>query len=507
MRRDTAELNVIYEISKLLGSSLDIHRTLKMTMKFLCVFLDLKRATVALIEDNELVIRAAHGLSRSEIELGRYKKGEGIMGQVAKSGYPIVIPNIKDEPFFLNKTGARPDIASEDAAFLCVPVKFGREILGVLSVDRPLESKGISLDDDLRLLKIVSALIAQAVRLHGQVQQEKQELIAQRDALKFELKGKYSIDNVVGNSAAMQVVYEAVHRVAPSRATVMLMGESGTGKELIARAIHYMGPRANEQFVKLNCASIPEGLLEAELFGHEKGAFTGAANLRKGRFELAHKGTIFLDEIADLTSSLQPKLLRVLQEREFERIGSERTIKVDVRVIAATSRDLEGLVREGKFREDLYYRLNVVPVTLPPLRHRREDIGALIEFFLDKFNAENVRQVNLSPDALRLMLEYQWPGNVRELENAVERMVIMTPEDVVVPERLPLNIRASMAAATPVVGVSGKALPLLQLEKTHIIEALVKTGWVYAQAARVLGITPRQICYKVKKYGIRQDIS
>ncbi|MBF0318003.1 MAG: sigma 54-interacting transcriptional regulator [Nitrospirae bacterium] len=506
MGKDTAELTVVYEISKVLGSSLDINRTLKMTMKFLCVLLDLKRATIALMEDDELVIRAAHGLTRSEVERGRYKKGEGIMGQVAKSGYPIVIPNIRDEPFFLNKTGARSDISNEDVAFLCVPVKFGRETLGVLSVDRPLDSKGVSLDDDLRLLKIVSALISQAVRLHGQLQQEKQELIAQRNALMFELKGRYNIDNVVGNSEQMQAVYEAVHRVAPSKATVMLAGESGTGKELIARAIHYMGLRAGGQFVKLNCASIPEGLLEAELFGHEKGAFTGAANLRKGRFELAHKGTIFLDEIADLTPSLQPKLLRVLQEREFERIGGERTIKVDVRVIAATSRDLEGLVREGKFREDLYYRLNVVPVTLPPLRHRREDIGALIEFFLDRFNAENAREVSLSPDALRLMLEYQWPGNVRELENAIERMVIMTPEDVVVPERLPVNIRASMIVAMPL-GTSGQPLPLVQLERAHIVEALDKTGWVYAQAARLLGITPRQICYKVKKYGIRQDIS
>ncbi|MBF0537435.1 MAG: sigma 54-interacting transcriptional regulator [Nitrospirae bacterium] len=504
MGKDTTELTVVYEISKLLGSSLDINRTLKMTMKFLCMFLDLKRATIALMQDDELAIMAAHGLTRGEIELGHYKKGEGIMGQVGKSGYPIVIPNIRDEPFFLNKTGSRPDIKSEDVAFLCVPIKFGREILGVLSVDRLLNSKGVSLDEDLRLLKIISALIAQAVKLHRQVQQEKQELIAQRDALRFELKGKYKIDNVVGNSPEMQAVYEAVHRVAPSKATVMLVGESGTGKELIARAIHYMGPRANEQFVKLNCASIPEGLLEAELFGHEKGAFTGAANLRKGRFELAHRGTIFLDEIAELTPTLQPKLLRVLQEREFERIGSERTIKVDVRVIAATSRNLETLLKEGKFREDLYYRLNVVPITLPPLRYRREDISALIEFFLDKFNAENAREAKLSPDALKLMLEYPWPGNVRELENTVERMVIMTPEDVVVPEHLPLNIRASMPQTTPPGDASRQPMPLMQIERSHIVDALVKTGWVYAQAARVLGITPRQICYKVKKYGIRQ---
>ncbi|MBF0345925.1 MAG: sigma 54-interacting transcriptional regulator [Nitrospirae bacterium] len=505
MGKKDIELTSVYEISKLLGASLDINRTLKTTMKFLSVFLDLQRATIALIEDEELVIKAAHGLTKDEIKLGRYQIGEGVMGQVAKSGYPIVIPNVNDEPFFLNRTGARSNIKDQDIAFLCVPIKFKKEILGVLSVDRLFDTNVVSLDDDLRLLKIISALIAQSVKLHRQAQEEKLDLIAQRDALRIELMGKYRIDNVVGRSPQMQAVYEAVHRVSPSKATVLVMGESGTGKELIARAIHYMGPRANEQFIKLNCASIPEGLLETELFGHEKGAFTGAANLRKGRFELAHRGTIFLDEIADIAQSLQPKLLRVLQEREFERIGSEKTIKVDVRVIAATSKKLEALVQDGKFRDDLYYRLNVVPITLPPLRRRQEDIGDLIEFFINKFNLENSRRVSLSTESLKLMLEYHWPGNVRELENAIERLVIMTPEDVVLPDHLPLNIRTSLVQAVSSASGSRQPMPLVQIERSHIVEALGKTGWVYAKAAKMLGITPRQICYKVKKYGIRQD--
>ncbi|MBF0533696.1 MAG: sigma 54-interacting transcriptional regulator, partial [Nitrospirae bacterium] len=275
-------------------------------------------------------------------------------------------------------------------------------------------------------------------------------------------------------------------------------------KELIARAIHYMGKQSNGAFIKFNCASIPEGLLEAELFGHDKGAFTGAVTARRGRFELAHKGTIFLDEIGDLSMALQPKILRILQEREFERIGSEKTIKVDVRVIAATSKNLQLLVSQNSFREDLYYRLNVVPICLPPMRERTEDITELIEYFLKKFSKENDRAVELSDEALSLMKKYHWPGNVRELENTVERIVIMSPEDVVRVKHLPLNIRVLNQSA-----VANKAtLSLTETERNKITEALENAGWVHARAADLLGITPRQIGYKVKKYGIRRkDIS
>ncbi|MBF0565187.1 MAG: nif-specific transcriptional activator NifA [Nitrospirae bacterium] len=535
MDKRSLELNALYEISKILGSSLNLDKTLKNAMKVLSMFLDMKRGTVALKDDNELVIKAAHGLTLDEIKLGRYKLGEGIMGQVAKSGYPIVIPNVGDEPLFLNKTGSRLDIDKENIAFLCVPILFKTEILGVLSVDRLFSSATISLDEDLRLLKIIASLIGQSVQLSRKVEQERLELIAQREALKIELKGRYRIKNIVGSSNVMQEVYESVYRVSPSKATVLLMGESGTGKELIARAIHYMGPRADEPFVKFNCASIPEGLLETELFGHEKGAFTGAANARKGRFELANRGTIFLDEIADLTLSLQPKILRVLQEREFERIGGEKTIKVDVRVIAATSRDLENLVAERQFREDLFYRLNVVPIFMPPLRNRKDDIIDLVEHFLDKFNKENLRDIKLTRDAVNVMVAYSWPGNVRELENTIERIVIMSPEEVVKPEDLPLNIReprliecvkaegikingakaeslkagtAHEAETAPASQPQGQSTTTLsQVERTQIIEALSKANWVHAKAAKLLGITPRQIGYKVKKYGIRQDIS
>ena len=387
MKRDynkALEITALYEISKLLGSSLNLKSNLRGVMRVLSEYLDMKRGTVALRSNSEVSIVAAHGMTEEEIKKGRYKLGEGIIGRVAKLGSPIVIPSIGDEPLFLNKTGARKIIKKENIAFLCVPIKFKNETLGVLSVDRLFGSKVISFEEDLRLLKIIASLIAQTVKLHMEIEKEREAFLEEKENLKQQLKGKYRLENIIGQSDRMQEVFGAVHSVAPSKANVLLRGESGTGKELIAKAIHYMSPRAKGPFIKFNCASIPEGLLESELFGHEKGAFTGAMAMRKGRFELADGGTIFLDEIGDLPLALQPKILRVLQEKEFERVGGEKTTKVDVRLIAATSRNLEYLVSEGKFREDLYYRLNVVPVFLPPLREKIEDIPLLSEYFLKK---------------------------------------------------------------------------------------------------------------------------
>jgi Nif-specific regulatory protein len=275
----------------------------------------------------------------------------------------------------------------------------------------------------------------------------------------------------------MQEVFESIHRVAPSKATVLLRGESGTGKELVAKAIHYMSHKAGGPFIKFNCASIPEGLLESELFGHERGAFTGATSLRKGRFELANNGTIFLDEIGDLPLGLQPKILRVLQEKEFERVGGERTIKVDVRLIAATSRKLEELVSGGQFREDLYYRLNVVPVYLPPLRDRRVDIPLLVEYFLKKYNDENGKAVRLTPEALNTFIDYEWPGNVRELENTIERLVVMSSGKNIALADIPLNIREQSVRSRHTFQFKD-ALPstIAEIEKATILDALKKPG-------------------------------
>ena len=493
------ELAAILEVSKVLTTSFDLEKNLSLVMSALGDHLEMQRGCVFLHDpvSQHLKIVAAHGLTKENIEKGKYRIGEGIVGRVLEKRTPKVIPNIGKDPSFLNKTGSRPD--KEGISFLCVPIELKKKALGVLSVDRIYSKEHGKVDDDLRVLEIVSSLIAQFVKLWESYEAVEQE----KEKLKRELKGKYSVDNVIGLSRRMQEVFENVYRVSPTKATVLLLGESGTGKELIAKAIHYMSPRSRGPFIKFNCASIPEGLLESELFGHEKGAFTGAIASRKGKFELANKGTILLDEIGDLPIALQPKILRVLQEREFEPVGSERTKKVDVRIIAATSRNLEGLVSLGKFREDLYYRLNVIPILLPPLRDRGEDIEALIEHFLERFNKENNRSSVLDKSAMQVFLNYSWPGNVRELENTIERLVIMSPSNVISDADLPV----SLSIRRPTSSDKSKSMSsnIEEIEKSSIIHALEKCGWVQAKAARMLRITPRQIGYKIKKYGIEQQ--
>ncbi|MCX8027351.1 MAG: sigma 54-interacting transcriptional regulator [Thermodesulfovibrionales bacterium] len=501
---DTIYISAIYEITRLMGSSLNLKQNLNGVMKILSSYLNMKRATVVLRKDEtSFGIISAHGMTQEEMKKGIYRLGEGIIGKVAKHGSPIVIPNIGDEPLFLNKTGTRKVSIKSDIAFLSVPIKFKNEILGVLSVDRLIKDKNRRFEDDLRLLKIVASIIAHAVKLHNELDKQREVFIEQTNALRMELKGRYNVGNMIGISDKMQEVFEAIHKVAPSKATVLLRGESGTGKELVAKAIHYMSPRAKGPFIKINCASIPEGLLESELFGHEKGAFTGATTFRKGKFEIADKGTIFLDEIGDLPINLQPKILRVLQEKEFERVGDSKVYKVDVRLIAATSRDLESLVQNNQFREDLYYRLNVVPIFLPPLRQRKEDIIPLINYFMEKFNKENNKSVELSSEAIDVLVSYDWYGNVRELENTIERLVIMSGKNILTPSDLPLNIRHFKRSAE-YSNISNEKLTTTidEIEKREIINALKKCGGVQAKAARLLGITVRQIGYKIIKHGI-----
>ncbi len=320
--------------------------------------------------------------------------------------------------------------------------------------------------------------------------------------------------NLVGRSAAMKLVYQAIRRVSESQATVLLRGESGTGKELVAKAIHVAAARPKGLFVRLHCAAVAETLLESELFGHERGAFTGAVETRKGRFELADGGTLFLDEIGDIPLATQVKLLRVLQEKCFERVGGNRPIAVDVRLISATHRDLEAMVRSGTFREDLYYRLNVVPITLPPLRERVGDIPLLIDHFLLRCNKENRRHVYLGRDLLALMGRYHWPGNVRELQNCVERLVVMAEQNHVTLEHIPHSLRGYFAdmkqvSSGPSLGFGDKVLEaesldlsLQEIERRRLMDALERAGWVQARAARALGLTPRQVAYKIRKYGI-----
>jgi Nif-specific regulatory protein len=499
--RENLILSALLEVSKVLNSSFDLEKNLSRVMRVLGEFLEMERGSVFLLDHDtkELKIVAAHGLTKEQIERGKYRIGEGIVGRVIEKGSPMVIPNVGDEPLFLNKTGSR--IGKNGISFLCVPINFKGDSIGVMSADRIFKDRAITVDEDIRVLEIIASIIAQYVILWKHYMESEQE----RESLKLELKGRYGLPNIIGSSDKMQEVFEAVHRVANSKATVLLYGESGTGKELIAKAIHYMSPRSKRLFVKFNCASIPEGLLESELFGHEKGAFTGAITARKGRFEIANEGTILLDEIGDLPVNLQPKILRVLQEKEFERVGGERTIKVNVRLIAATGRNLEELVSKGRFREDLYYRLNVVPIFMPALRERKEDIPILIEHFLERFNDENKKNVSISPDALRVLVDYNWPGNVRELENTIERLVVMSGSNVIRPSDMPINLK--LPSHEEVLQKESLKAGIEDIEKSSILDALEKTGWVQAKAARVLGLTPRQIGYKISKYSIKPSRS
>ncbi|MBU1026171.1 MAG: sigma 54-interacting transcriptional regulator, partial [Candidatus Margulisbacteria bacterium] len=415
------KVKVLADVGEALAGSLDLEKSLGSILNVLSDSLEMKRGTVTLVDPitNELRIEVAQGLTKKEKERGRYKIGEGVTGKVVESGEAMVVHDIEAEPLFLNKTRARKDLKQRKFAFLCVPIKVGNKVIGALSVDH-LFKGNIPYEEDTKLLTIIASMVGQAVKIRDLAEKEKQAVMAENVKLKQQLKGKYKFGNVIYTSPAMETVLEGARQVASSNAAVLLRGESGTGKELVAAAIHYSSLRAQKAFIKVACAALPENLLESELFGYEKGAFTGAMERRAGRFELAHGGTIFLDEIGDLSPATQVKLLRVLQEKEFQRLGGTETIKVDVRVICATHQNLEKMVKEKKFRDDLFYRINVFPVTLPPLRDRKEDIPLLVAHFTHKYNKENKKSIEgINRAALDTLMGYDWPGNVRELENVI----------------------------------------------------------------------------------------
>ena len=528
------ELVTVYEVSKILNSSLDLHKTMRSVLNVLSSHLQMQRGMVALLqEDGFLQVIAATGMNEDEISHGRFKSGEGVMGNILKTGFPAVVPDITKEALFLNRTGSRKGKSKSVISFIGVPIKAGREIIGVLSFDQENQEDLRNFGNDVRFLSMVANLVGQTVRLHQKVAQDRAILMHEKQRLQSELHDKYSIDNVIGQSKIMQSVFAEVHQVATSKSTVLLRGESGTGKEAIARAIHHLSPRKDKPFIKVNCAALSETLLESELFGHEKGSFTGASQERKGRFEMAHGGTLFLDEIGDISPSFQTKLLRVLQEREFERVGGNKTIRVDVRLVAATNRNLEEAVAHNEFRADLYYRINVVSIFLPPLRERREDIPLLAEYFLEQANEEGGKRLKFSAEAMQVMCNCQWPGNVRELSNCIERITAMTQGNVIrkkdllcdrdmcfssimwqqQSKRNVIPIVSTQAPSHPVAR-EVPAVPPAETEPTEyvgeygdpqkhqIIDALEKCGWVQAKAARLLGITPRQMGYAITKFGI-----
>jgi len=508
------ELTTLYEIAKQLGTSFDPAVTLGSILEILSENMGMQRGTLTLLdpETRQLYIELGHGLTAEEKGRGVYKIGEGVTGKVVETGEPIIVPDVGKEPLFLNRTRARGDISRENISFICVPVKVKGETIGALSVDRLFTDKSVSLDEDVRILTIVASLIGQTINISKVVELERKNFIREKMNLQRELKSPYRFANIVYQSEKMREVLEAAWRVSQSKATVLLRGESGTGKELIARAIHYHSKRCDKSFISVNCAAIPDTLIESDLFGHEKGAFTGATQAKRGRFELADSGTLFLDEIGDIPISTQVKLLRVLQERRFERVGGSKGITVDVRIITATNKDLEEAVRRGDFREDLYYRLNVVPIRIPSLRDRKEDIPPLVGHFLQIYNEENGREIKISNEALDTLLMHDWPGNVRELENCVERMIVMARNEIIMAEDVPINIGANLMVSRPMEKIGSVTTKTLdktveEIEKERIWEALRRCGHVQAKAARQLGITPRQIGYKIKKYGIAEENS
>jgi len=549
------ELVAIYEVSKTLASSLDIAKTFREAMNYLVHAFDWRRAFVLLPEPGaSLRGLCAVGMTREEQQRLHYQSGEGIVGRVFANGIQLVVPDVRSEPLFLNRTRGLDHLPDDPVSMLLTPISAERRIVGLLVFDciNPNELRTFS--NDLQLLKMIATLMGQALLLHRHVSDVHVSLQDEVRRIRKVLKPTLQIDHVVGVSKPMQAVFDQVYKVAPARTTVLLRGESGTGKEVIARAVHNLSPRKSEAFVRVNCAALTESLLESELFGHEKGAFTGAQGQRKGRFELSHGGTLFLDEIGDISAAFQAKLLRVLQEREFERVGGVTVVKVDVRLILATNRNLERMVQAGEFRADLYYRINVVSIQLPPLRERREDIPVMAQHFLDKFNAENARNTQISPAAMRVLTSCYWPGNVRELENCVERTATMAHGDVILDIDFPCQgnrcltqvlhhvervdaVSPGRLAAIPVVEVpmvspgqtapsssaplvappdaaldasapadDGGALPdsdgKPEGERERLIWAMERCGWVQAKAARLLKISPRQMGYALQKNGI-----
>lgn len=498
------ELGAILEVSRVLTASFDLEGNLTSVMNTLASQLDMERGCVFLREPgtDRLRIVAAHGLTRDAIKRGKYRIGEGIVGRVLESGSPMFVPDIGDEPKFLNRTGSRPK--KSGISFLCIPITLKGKPLGVISVDRIYSEERGGVDDDLRVLNIVASLMAQFVKLWETYREADRE----RETLRSELKERYSLPNLVGESAGFRAVLKSVLKVADTDATVLVLGESGTGKELIARTLHYESKRAKKPFVAVNCAALPSNLLEVELFGCEKGAFTGATARRTGRFETAEGGSIFLDEIGELPLKLQSKLLRVLEDRTFERVGSSDSIKADVRVIAATNRNISEEVRKGNFREDLFWRLNVVPIVLPPLRERESDIPILVDFFVEKFNRAYGKDVRLSEDAMKSFMSYHWPGNIRELANTLERLIIMCEGDTIEAGALPYGIKNNSGAperTRTLRDADSLKSEVLNLERERIIKALEENDNIQSKAARSLGITPRQLGYRIKKYRIETE--
>ncbi|MCT2400295.1 nif-specific transcriptional activator NifA [Novosphingobium mangrovi (ex Huang et al. 2023)] len=550
-RADMA-LRGVYEISKVLAVPGRLEDTLANVLTLLSSFLDMRHGLVTLVDEEGTPVNVV-GIGWSEERAGAWfgRIPERAVGRIFQTGMPVVVKNMENSSLFPDWSFDGPRGAESRVSFIGVPIKDRNNVIGTLTIEQIWDESTTyhAADEDVRFLTMVANLIGQTVRLLEMVQRDRERLMEQQRLLEKGLvrdtapkggsakRGNVKDIGIVGTSPALQDALQQIQRVARSHSAVLLRGESGTGKELFARATHDFSPRSKKPFIKLNCAALPESVLESELFGHEKGAFTGAVAQRKGRFELADGGTLFLDEIGDTTPAFQVKLLRVLQEGEFERVGGTQTIKVDVRLVCATNRNLEELVTKGEFRADLYYRINVVSIRLPALRDRREDIPQLAREFLRRFDEEHHTEHQLSSSAVRVLESCYFPGNVRELENCIRRTATLAHEDRIGEEDFACRNgeclsstlwKSAVSAPFPIVQPRGGMAPPpppapiepaafapsegdvvrdapvdnVKVAERDLLKALESTGWVQAKAARMLGLTPRQIGYAIRKYGI-----
>jgi len=503
------DLSLLFEISQIVGGTLDFRTVIRPVLEKLCGAINAQRGMINIInrETSEIPIEESYGLTTQEQSQGHARLGEGLIGIVGETGNPIVITNMSQSEYFRDRmpTPAEAADGSIAPAFFCVPIRLGQEVRGTLSIER-LMDRGENADDDLRMLALIASVLAQAVNVRQSAQESLQNLRRENERLQEQIKIQFKPGNMIGSSSAMRSVYMHIEQVSTSMTTtVLIRGESGVGKELVASAVHQSSSRKGRAYVKVNCAALPDSIIESELFGHEKGAFTGAIAMRKGRFEIANGGTIFLDEIGDISASTQVKLLRVLQEKEFERVGSQTPMHCDVRVIAATSQNLEDLIEQGKFRMDLYYRLNVFPIYVPPLRERKSDILQLADHFVEKYSTTAGKTVRrISTAAIDLFMSYHWPGNVRELENCIERAVLLCTDDTIHAHHLPPTLQAAEPASIQSRGTLDSALN--SLEREMLIDALKTTQGNMSQAGRMLGITERIIGLRVKKHAIEASI-
>lgn len=505
------KLSTLLIICQAIDTALNLESALNHVLRIMSEELSMQRATVTLYdpETGQLSINASYGLTADERQRGIYRLDEGVTGRIFQTGEPFYVPDISKEPLFLDKTGARK-IQRGMISFIGVPIILHGDPIGVLNVDRLFDDE-VEFEEDIDFLKVVSTLIGQFISLNEKIMEREAVLKRENTSLKYQVAKNSKGPYIVGESASMVEVQRQMRKVSPTRATVLLLGESGVGKTLIAQIIHDLSERKGHPFIKVNCASIPENLLESELFGHEKGAFTGATGSRPGRFEEADSGTIFLDEIGELPIALQAKLLRVLQDKELERLGSNRTRTIDVRILAATNRDLGDLVEHGQFRLDLYYRLNVFPLRVPALRERKEDITGLLNHFLHKMADDYGRSIHFTATALDALIRYDWPGNVREMQNLIERLVIMSDSEQISLEFLKSYLAPGQTTAVQEIIHTSESprhcTSLKEVERNEIMAALERSGWLQYKAAESLGLTARQMGYRVKKYGLESMIA